>query len=58
MGFRCPNCKQDFGTDKAKFDQHMKEEGFVSDMASLTMTNLSDIIKGSNTFGLGNKTEK
>ena len=25
MGFRCPNCQQDFGLDKEKFDQHLQD---------------------------------
>ena len=24
MGFRCPNCKQDFGLDKSKLDEHFQ----------------------------------
>lgn len=23
MGFRCPNCHKDFGTDKAKLGEHL-----------------------------------
>ncbi len=52
MGFHCPKCKQDFGADKSSFNQHLKEEGLEFDECGLAMTNMADLIKGSNVFGL------
>lgn len=46
MGFRCPKCKQDFGTDKAAFERHLRDEEVVADMPALATTNLADIVKG------------
>ena len=46
MGFRCPKCKQDFGTDKAAFERHLQEEQVTPDMSALATTNLADIVKG------------
>lgn len=51
MGFRCPNCKQDFGTDKSAFEKHLADEGIGNDMAALAVTNLSGILKGTAFFG-------
>lgn len=46
MGFRCPKCRQDFGTDKAAFEKHLRDEEVVADMPALAATNLADIVKG------------
>lgn len=46
MGFRCPRCKQDFGTAKAAFEKHLRDEKIVADMPALAATNLADIVKG------------
>lgn len=55
MGFRCPNCKQDFGTDKAAFKKHLEDEGISDNIAALAVTNLSDIVKGTDVFGAAAK---
>lgn len=47
MGFRCPKCKRDFGTDKKSFEQHMQEENTSRDITTMAETNLCDIIKSS-----------
>lgn len=45
MGFRCPKCKHDFGTDKAAFEKHLRDEKAGVDMPGLAATNLVDIVK-------------
>lgn len=51
MGFRCPNCKQDFGADKSAFEKHLADEGISYDIAALAATNLLDIVNGADVFG-------
>lgn len=51
MGFRCPNCKKDFGADKSALEKHLADEGISYDMEALATTNLSDIVKGTDMFG-------
>jgi len=46
MGFRCPRCKQDFGTDKAAFEKHLRDENVGADMVALAVANLTDVVKG------------
>ena len=58
MGFRCPNCRQDFGADKAAFEKHLVDEGISYDMTALAATNLSDIVKGTNSFGAADAKDK
>ena len=58
MGFRCPNCKQDFGSDKSAFEKHLADEGISYDITALAATNLSDIVKGTDVFGAASTEDK
>ena len=46
MGFRCPFCKKDFGTDHKTFKAHLsKHEEPIPDLNGLAMINSCDSLK-------------
>ena len=46
MGFRCPFCKKDFGTDQKTFKAHLsKHKEPIPDMKGLAVINSCDSLK-------------
>ena len=46
MGFRCPFCKKDFGTDQKTFKAHLsKHEEPIPDLEGLAVINSCDSLK-------------
>lgn len=38
MGFRCPNCKEDFGINKEEFNKHLEENEECLKVAGITLS--------------------
>ncbi len=46
MGFRCPFCKKDFGTDQKTFKAHLsKHKEPITDLKGLAVINSCDVLK-------------
>ena len=39
MGFKCPVCKKDFGTEKEEFQEHLDLENYKIDLKTLSYIN-------------------
>ena len=42
MGFRCPVCKKDFGTEKEEFQKHLDLENYKIDLKTLSYINSNE----------------
>ena len=45
MGFRCPICKKDFGTEKEEFQKHIDLENYQIDLKTLAYINSNETFK-------------
>ena len=42
MGFKCPVCKKDFGTEKEEFQEHLDLENYKINLNTLSYINSSE----------------